>query len=323
MIHGVLEEITDLSIWDNLVLKSPHATRFVDRSLLEIFDVPVKYYGLMRKGMCLVGLPVIDASSYNSDYLPQCYYQGPIFHNELYNSSLNKQTQYELQLAEESITQLARVEDEFHFSLHPSLLDIRGYFWVHYHEKDKNRCKITPCYTATIDIGNLSSKSIRSNSRSARRQEEGYARKRENLEVSDGGTIGELIALYMESFKRQGTDVSIEEKKFLQKFCKYFLNLGIGKILTIRNTSREAVAAALIFCDYNKTWHVPLVGVGNTRYGGTLLYYYIADIAKNAGGKNLDFNGANSPSRSYFKHSIGARPKLYFTVSYKKTGTNV
>jgi cellulose synthase/poly-beta-1,6-N-acetylglucosamine synthase-like glycosyltransferase len=34
----------------------------------------------------------------------------------------------------------------------------------------------------------------------------------------------------------------------------------------------------------------------------------------------VDFNGANSPKRAYFKHSIGAKPALYFDMSYDAGG---
>ncbi|MEP3635857.1 MAG: hypothetical protein ABJN14_01170 [Paracoccaceae bacterium] len=53
-----------------------------------------------------------------------------------------------------------------------------------------------------------------------------------------------------------------------------------------------------------------------TSYGGTMLYYQILDFAMAQGGSAVDFDGANSPNRGYFKHSLGAMPELYFEVSY-------
>ena len=160
----------------------------------------------------------------------------------------------------------------------------------------------------------MSSDDIRMNSRSARRQEEGYAKSRENLNCFDDGNLNELIDLYCYTFEKQDKFIDKSEIEYLKCFCGYFLELGIGKILVVRNESNQAVAAGFIFEDYDKTWHVPLIGVGDTRYGGTLLYYYAIDYIKAADGKRIDFNGANSPQRSYFKHSMGAKAKLYFMI---------
>ena len=84
----------------------------------------------------------------------------------------------------------------------------------------------------------------------------------------------------------------------------------------MRDADDTAVAAAFVFEDYDKVWHVPIIGTGDTRYGGTLLYYQILDFALSKGGAAVDFDGANSPKRGYFKHSLGAMPELYFEVSY-------
>lgn len=84
----------------------------------------------------------------------------------------------------------------------------------------------------------------------------------------------------------------------------------------MRNDNGTALAIALIFKDYDGTVHVPIVGNGDTRFGGILLYLAILDTALADGAAAVDFNGANSPKRAYFKHSMGAKPVLYFDVFY-------
>jgi hypothetical protein len=51
------------------------------------------------------------------------------------------------------------------------------------------------------------------------------------------------------------------------------------------------------------------------------LYFHILDTALAANAKAVDFNGANSPQRAYFKHSLGARPQLFFQVNFDASGT--
>ena len=307
-----LRPITDLDIWRGLLNRSPQATRFLEPEFLDLFGVDIRYYGLFRSGVCIMGLPVIDGPA-----LPWCYKQGPLFFDELFRSAPAKRIQYEVELAETAVSALAEVESSFRFALHESLTDMRGYDWVHYHTPEKARCTISPRYTAVLPLEGLSKEDIRKHARSARRQEEGYAQVRENLHADNTGTIGELEALYVETFARQGAKVDAAELRLLSLYITHFLNTGVGHILTVRDPDGKAVAAAFVFKDYDDIWHVPIIGTSDTRYGGTLLYFQIADFVRDQGGKAVDFDGANSPKRAYFKHSMGAAPVLYFEVSYE------
>ena len=139
---------------------------------------------------------------------------------------------------------------------------------------------------------------------------------RENLVTSLEGSIEELFDLYCTTFAAQGADVAPVEREFFAPYHQYFLDAGIGQFLTVRDGDGKAVTGAFVFKDYDNIWHVPIVGTGDTRYGGTLLYFHILDFVREQGGIAVDFDGANSPNRAYFKHSMGARPQLYFEVRY-------
>jgi hypothetical protein len=312
-----LERIHTPEAWTKLLSRSPQATRFLDPDLLSIFGADIRFYGLFRNGFCIMGLPIIDPRPIGETALPWCYKLGPILHDELYKSARTKRIQNEVELAEAALTQLAKVEDWFRFSLHEDFNDMRGYDWVHYHEPDKARCTILPRYTAVLPLKGVTSEIIRKTARSARRQEEGYARTREALSTSLDGTIEELFALYCESFARQGIEISANERALFAPYLTYFINAGVGHILTVRDEAGRAVAGAFVFKDYDNVWHVPIVGIGNTRYGGTMLYFQLADFVHQHGGDALDFDGANSPNRAYFKHSLGAEPQLYFEIRYE------
>ena len=316
MKQGTLEIINDPRIWQNLLLRSPQGTRFLDTDFLNIFSVPYKLYGYFKKGVLIAGIPIIDTREYGGGFLPQCYYQGPIFFDEIYRSADCKKIQYEIELVESILSQLSAIENKFQFCLHPSFQDIRGYSWLNYHQPEIGLCEIIPRYTAKIDLS-ITKDKIRANSRSARRQEEGYAKSRENLLVFSDGLFEELITLYKETFRKQSKKVTKNEINDLKNYIDYFMQHDIGYILTVRDSEGCPKAASFIFKDYNNTWHVPVVGVGETRYGGTLLYYHIIDFIKDAGGTEVDFNGANSPQRGYFKHSIGGNAQLYFEIKYR------
>jgi hypothetical protein len=311
-----LQRIHDTSVWQQLMARSPQGTEFLDPEFLSLFGVPYRLYGLFRGGVCIMGLPVIDARSLGGAALPWCYKQGPVFYDEIFKGAAAKRIQYEVELAELAVTELAKCEDYFHFSLDSGLTDVRGYDWAHYHDADKPRCRIAPRYTAILDLAQIGSESLRDMGRSARRQEERYAIEREYLCGAMDGTVEELHALYLATFDRQGLSVPRHETALFAPYVQHFLTKGIGHICAIRDPDGQAVAAAFVFRDQDNTWHVPIIGTGNTRYGGTLLYYQILDFALSKGAKAMDFDGANSPNRGYFKHSLGALPRLYFDVTY-------
>lgn len=312
-----LERMEERESWQKLLSRSPHATRFLDPAFLDLFGAEVRFYGLYRSGVCLMGLPVIDPRGLGAPYLPWCYQQGPVFYDEIYRSAQAKRIQYEIELAETGVTALAEAETWFRFALHHRLTDMRGYDWVHYHAPGKARCTLLPRYTAILPLAGVSQDGIRQAARSARRQEEGYARTRETLEISQTGTIEELFDLYCATFARQEVEVSALERALFAPYVTYFLERDIGRILTVRDSRGRAVAAAFLFEDYDKVWHVPLIGTGETRFGGTLLYFLIADHVRAKGGVAVDFDGANSPNRAYFKHSMGAHAQLYFELRYE------
>jgi hypothetical protein len=218
------------------------------------------------------------------------------------------------------VTAIAKDQKRFSFSLHPSLWDVRGLEWVHYHDPDLPRLQISPRYTAIVDLAGETGDSLRAACRSARRQEEGYAVDREGLSTGNDGTIEELTSLYLETFARQGVIPAATEREMLPRYAQYFLDVGVGKLIAVRSDNGTALAIALIFNDYDGTVHVPIVGTGDTRFGGTLLYFAILEAALHGGAMAVDFNGANSPKRAYFKHSMGAKPALYFDVSFDADG---
>ena len=302
--------------WSALLAVSPQRTRFLDPDFLDLFEVPVRYWGLNRKGVVIAGMPVIDASRFGARALPWCYYQGIVYHDEVWRSAPAKRTQYTIKVSEALATGVAMEEAQFSISLSPALSDVRGLDWVHYHDPSHPRLVLQPRYTGIAPVRGETPESLRKRCRSARRQEEGYAKNREGLIATTDGTIDELVDLYRATFERQGVDVPVTEIDLLRAYAQHFLDAGVGSFLAVRDASGSALAVALVFTDYDETVHVPVIGTGETRYGGTLLYFHILDEAMKQDALAVDFNGANSPKRAYFKHSMGADAILYFEASW-------
>lgn len=302
--------------WANFSKGSPQGTCYLDRAVLDLFNTNVTYYGCFKGKMLAAVLPVIDWVCDNFENLPFCYYQGPVISREIYRSSLSNVIQYELELLAALFEYVAVERAKFFSCLHTSLQDVRGVDWVHYGQNTKPRIKISPRYTAIVELASSSIQDFYKNARSSRRQEERYALEKENLSVNHFGKEKNLFQNYKTSFWKQGTNPSDFDLAMLEPFTSYFVGKGRGQIIEIKNKAGTCVASALLIRDYDEIFHVPILGVGETKYGGTLLYFEILKRAKSSGGRVVDFNGANSPKRGYFKHSIGACPKLYFEATF-------
>jgi hypothetical protein len=305
--------------WNKFLINSVYRTIFLTKEFLDIFDVEITYYVFKRNDTILLGFPVINVAKFNQNFLPFCYYQGVVFNKEILRGKSAKSTYYIVELINKSVSLLSKREKKFNFCLHNQFSDIRGFDWVNYHEKNNKRCLIKPKYTAVINLTNKSMSDIRIEAGSSRKQEERYAFERENLSKILECDPTNLIKLYVDSYKKQGLSPSKADLLIAEKLANHILLNKLGYIYGIKNKEKEFVAAALIFKDYDDVWHVPIIGVGDTKYGGTLLYFSIIEKVIEKGGTQLDFNGANSPNRSFFKHSMGAISKLYFEIEYDET----
>lgn len=310
-----LQRCTDQTAWDEFLSKSPQASLYCTQGVIDALGCKAEYWFVMRNGYPVAGIPVITDNR-AADGLPiHSYYAGLMLHTEAWDCKHNRRTENLLAICEHSMAELSHHYDEIELCLHPSITDIRGFDWFNYHTPENGRVAINPRYSAQII---LDADHIRTTSRGSRRREENYARERESLHGSFDGNADELIHLWQHSLQRQDNTLTDTELEITNDFANYLLDNGLGIIATTRNENGDAVSAGLIMFDYNKLAHLPVVGTSDTRYGGTLLYFTMMDYAAEQGYELMDFNGANSPARGYFKHSIGGEATLYFHIKWNR-----
>lgn len=239
-----------------------------------------------------------------------------MFHNEAWICKPNRRAENLMLISEYACDQLSTHYASFELSLHPELTDVRGFDWFNYHSPETGRAEIHPRYTSRCQL--TDSPGIRSAARGSRRREEKYAYDRESLKFTMDGTIDELLSLWQQSFERQGKQIPIIELSTTRQFAEYLLTQSHGLIAVCRDDEGTAHAAGLTMFDYRNTAHLPVVGTSPSRYAGTLLYFSLMDQLQQMGYDTLDFNGANSPARAYFKHSIGGDTTLYFHISWTR-----
>ena len=311
-----LSRCVDPEQWLKFVSLSPQGSRYATPIVIEALGCKADFWFLSRNGYPVAGVAVITENAAGVGLPLHSYYVGIMFHPEAWNCKANRRTENCLIFTEALMDELSQHYDYLELCLHTSIQDIRGIDWFNYHTPELGRAVISPCYTAQAQLQPQSQ--IRDEARGSRRREEKYACSREHLYFSLDGSVQELVNLYHESFKRQSIDVSEITLEVTRNFAEVVLKEQLGIVAVTRDQQGVAQTAGLMFFDYNGLVHLPVVGTSDTRYGGTMLYFGMMDYAAEQGYKVMDFNGANSPKRGYFKHSIGAKAQLYFYVVWEK-----
>ena len=321
MTELVLQQVSDESQWLAFVESSPQGTRYATPMIIKALGCKADYWLLLRNGYPAIGVAVITDNAAGVGLPMHSYYIGVMYHPQAWNAKANRRTENELLLSETLMTELSKIYPRIELSLHPSISDIRGFDWFNYHRPDQGRAQIIPQYSAQSQLQPVAL--IRSEARSSRRREEKYAKTREQLTFALDGSADELTDLYRQTFTRQQVALADIEVQITHDFATTVLANRLGKIAVTRNAQGEAQTAGLLLFDYHNLVHLPVVGTSDSQYGGTLLYFGMMDYAAAQGCTIMDFNGANSPARGYFKHSIGAKAQLYFHILWQQPKHNI
>lgn len=310
-----LQSCNDEAAWNDFLQHSPQASVYCEPGLIDALGCKADLWFVMRNGYPAAAVPVITDNSI-CDGLPiHSYYTGLMLHRESWNCKANRRTENLLDISAAMMEQLSTCYEHLQFSLHPDITDIRGFDWFNYHSPEHGRASVLPRYTAMIE---LDADIIRHSARSSRRREERYASERESMQFSTDGSPDDLILLWQYSLQRQGNEIEHNMLQQTRAFAQKAIDDKRAVIGIVRDNNGTAHAAGMLLYDYNGKAHLPVVGTSESRYAGTLLYFKLMDTAAEQGCRVLDFNGANSPARAYFKHSIGGDSTLFFHIDWKK-----
>ena len=313
-----IEISEDFNDWQSIFEGSPQKTWFASSELSNALDYRSNYFALLKNNKPILGFSVLSHNDFADHNFPLLYYHGLIFERNLFEHK-NAYKTIDMIITDLGVglKKLVGMCDSFCFCLHPSIKDVRAFDWLNYHDKALKRCRINVKYTAILDLNGITLQNYQNYCRSSRRQEYRYAIERENLGLCASSNVSDLFNLTSASFERQNIIISKAEFIYHKKFVNFFLEKKLGKTITISNKkNQKVVAGAFVFKDFDQTLHVPLVGIENSKFGGSLLYMKIIEYALSTNCKRIDFNGANSPKRAYFKHSMGALAKPYFEINY-------
>lgn len=311
--------IEDTREWDQFIKTSPQGTIFMQSVFWNALGFDTDYWGVNYKGILIATIAVSHIKGIpvcNSDMLNQ--YNGVCFSPDIFEKSCHAQSKIMVGTLDVLFQALCEHYPRLSFFLHPSLYDIRGIQWVHYHEREKGIFDIAPIYTGCIDLASLNTiEEIIAGATKNRRRDYKKALK-SNFTVENSTDIDMLAILYEDTFSRQGISVANHMLKQLKSLSRAAIEYGFGNVLVCKTDKGQVISASLIVEDDGCAYY--LVGTNNPDFrntgAGTYLMISAIEQAREKGLHSFDFIGINSPERGDFKLSFGAKPVMTFAVNW-------
>lgn len=298
-----------LDEWDDFICASPQANAYSMSLFLRCMPSEVRLlrfdFGKGQQIGAIVANP--DQENSTGPYPYTCY-QGFFYPDEPVNyiSRTN-------QLAEA----LQFIDKEFRrvcLSLHPSIVDIRAIQWHNYHSDDR-KFRVDVRYTGILELAEIRGRGLRSLMSANRIQELKKAGK-SSIRVVRSGDVGAFLALYRQTFRRQGMDVGERELTYINDIVVAHLRAGKARMYL---ALQDAVpASGCVFINDSSTAYYAF-GAQNPAFrsvgGATAVVAAAIDEYAAEGYAYVDMVGINSPSRGSFKLGFGAQPKVYFNAA--------
>jgi len=300
-----LEKNVDLNTWNELLKNSTQSNIFSNYIYLELLEKKFSNYVLTEKNKPIVGAIIFEDELTNI----------PTFYNSLLiDNKINSPHEIESKISQ-FLENLDKYEKKIQIRSHYSLQDIRSFLWFNYHETESSKkFKTLPRYTAVLDLENKTSKDVLSGINSSRRQEVRKAKKKNciseiSLDIEAFDYLNNLT--YIKTRKRNEL-----ESFMIDKITKKSIKSGLGTLMLTKDKNNKPVAGSFFLHDKSASYYLLGGHEKNEESQGAAALNIIDHInyclEKNQ--KKIDFVGANSPNRGYFKTSFGADLKLYFEL---------
>ncbi len=305
--------------WDNFINSSPQGTVFSSSAFLNATE---KRLGLWKinKNNEWVGVVVSgeteDGSS--SCLIPYAIYGGIINQKPFSNRSPSQVKTEEFRITAATINHFAKNYKDIEFGLSPYFSDMRPFLW-HNHNKDGPKFRLDLRYTSYISLEKagtsleINANEIYRKSSKSRRQEIRYGLKTGvTCKIFDG--IKNFMEFYEMTFARQGIKLDREDYDMVLRCCIQLQNQNLMNMYGAYTSSGELASIFVFARDSKRAYY--LFGANHpdfrTSYSGTLGLFQSFNMLADAGCKEVDLEGINSPKRGYFKLSFGGTLTPYY-----------
>ncbi|MEW5744466.1 MAG: GNAT family N-acetyltransferase [Nitrospirota bacterium] len=293
--------------------RSPQGTVFLKTDFIKSLSIGYKMHVVYKGDKPVAGCVVLLDEKGSAARSPYSFvpYQGFFFiaddneeavlnHKAIFNQF--KITEYFIEYLLDTYGRLSQT----HFGLE----DYRPFLWYNYHSPEKGLFMLNLSYTTVLDIQKYATleEYLRSTSTLRRREHNKAQKGGVELRELKHDDLNVLFDLHIQTFKRQGLDVSSGEQLLVRSIASSALKKGYGR-LTAAFMNGVPVSAILYLLDKKRGYY--LIGANDPAFrdtsASTLLFVENIWRCKIDGLKEVDFVGCNSPQRGDYKLSFNGR----------------
>jgi hypothetical protein len=310
-----LEIISDTE-WDKIVGGSTQGNYFVTSKYLSVTGRESSKYALVKNDQ-IEALTVIDNHNANVCNSRFSVYQGLIYsekNNDTYSQILKR-----IEIQSYLLTLLLEKYCELHFSMHPSINDIRGFQFFESENRSIN-FQYTPSYTGVINLSKHETFAKYLASVQANRRQEFKKITEDNFRIKNlERDIDIFLQIYEETFERENYKVEQSDLNLISNIIRSLE--GKEAIMHLLYNLNSEVKSGLLLGLYEKVAYYHFAGSikneGNTSFASRQMLLLIKELFE-MNIDQFDLVGLNSPKRAYFKTTFNPELKQYFDIRVSK-----
>jgi len=302
-----------LKFWEH----SPDATIFTHPNVLPSLVSKVEWWMALSGETQLCIWPICSPDFRNGGISKFVYYVGPFWGKIRLEMPIHRWLEMSRKVYRGFINEFINLGIFKESSLPLSLIDIREFIWFNKEGETSGNLEIIPRYTAVIrNLTLKTEEKILQDMKKVRRQDIRNVLNNNDLYVTNSIKHEELFELYKAHFEKRGYLIPENESDRLKSLSQ-LVNDGFGYFIGLREKQSDELVSAEVVLNCNKVANA-ITNLTRDDYresgAGTAVIFFAICEAKNRGLDSFDFNGANSDSGAFFKHSLGAEPLLYFDL---------
>jgi hypothetical protein len=311
------------SKWNDFIKTSKYSTIYQYLAFLDAVSANVCCYFVYKASELRAAIAVIESEDgfdlVNNDLV---IHNGVVFGNPMNHQNHAQVISEHYNIIDFLAKKFYQIYRNINITLSPEITDIRPFQWVNYGES-LPKYNINIRYTSIIDIEHigeskiLEENSVYSKLLKVRRQSIRYSI-RDKVNTLEEFNIDSFCNLYKSTMQRQNKS----EKNIIQ-IRKLILSLYHNNLLRMfisRNLAGEIGSIACFAIDHNRAHY--LFGANNPdmrdKHTGSAVLWSGFLALSEAGVKEVDLEGVNSPNRGWFKLSFGGNLVPYFNVTLEK-----
>lgn len=320
-----LEQVQDLTAWDNFVKETPQYTVFSSSAYLKSFGGKFKLF-VIKKGIIIrAGFCVLLSDDEKHVILDDLVIYGGLFFRIFDEQKPVKARSERFEITQMMIEFLLQNYKSVHLALSTEFEDLRPFLWHNYHLSETEKFNLSLRYTSYLDISSLASFENEEdtpnfkNLEILRQRNIRKARKEQAFTVEEW-QIELFLKFYENMMNLQGEDVAQTKLSNMGNVIRSMLDCGNASMFVTKNSKQQILYITVFIFDERRAYY--LFGAGDEgaseHYKGTICFWdaFIA-LAQKYNVKVVDLEGINSPKRGWFKLSFGGAVVPYYEISHK------